>query len=178
MYYYSLITEVCKLSAATVGPAVGKSIRKLYGMLGEGLDVEIVKRFSDWFAVHMSNFAYQWVWKEWCTTRLFSSLDQSRTYSSSLRVPDLRLDANHPKRTFMRRALELEIRLSYYDRIMKTLPEPMQSPDARVMPAEVPGYDFEYESSSTLLRVSTSNYTENYFQTTRIMPRRRAYSRN
>jgi nuclear cap-binding protein subunit 1 len=47
----------------------------------------------------------------------------------------------------MRRALELEIRLSYYDRIMKTLPEQMQTPDAQVMPAEVPGYDFEYEAS-------------------------------
>jgi nuclear cap-binding protein subunit 1 len=66
VYYHALITEVCKLSAATVGPAVGKSIRKLYGMLGEGLDVEIARRLSEWFAVHMSNFAYQWVWKEWC----------------------------------------------------------------------------------------------------------------
>ncbi|KIM25191.1 hypothetical protein M408DRAFT_331298 [Serendipita vermifera MAFF 305830] len=127
-YYHALITEVCKLSAATIGPAVGKSIRKIYGLLGEGLDVELARRFSDWFAVHMSNFAYQWVWKEW--------------------IPDLQLDINHPKRTFMRRTLELEIRLSYYDRIMKTLPEPMQSPDAQVMPTEVPGYDFEYESSS------------------------------
>jgi MIF4G like len=65
VYYHALITEVCKLSAATIGPAVGKSIRKLYGMLGEGLDVEIARRFSEWFAVHMSNFSYQWVWKEW-----------------------------------------------------------------------------------------------------------------
>ena len=63
------------------------------------------------------------------------------------------MDLNHPKRTFMRRALELEIRLSYYDRIMKTLPEAMQSADVQVMPAEVPGYDFEYESSSKASRV-------------------------
>ena len=68
-YYHALITEVCKLSAATVGPAVGKSIRKLYGLLGEGLDVELARRFSEWFAIHMSNFAYQWVWKEWSVAR-------------------------------------------------------------------------------------------------------------
>lgn len=64
------------------------------------------------------------------------------------RIPNLQLDASHPKRAFMRRALELEIRLSYYDRIMKTLPEPMQSLDAGVMPSEAPGYEYEYESSS------------------------------
>lgn len=38
--------------------------------------------------------------------------------------------------------------MAYYDRIMKILPEPMQSVDAGVMPAEAPGYDYEYESSS------------------------------
>ena len=65
MYYFSLITELCKLSPPTVGPAVGKSIRKIYTFLGDGLDVEIAQRFSEWFAVHMSNFNFQWVWKEW-----------------------------------------------------------------------------------------------------------------
>lgn len=65
IYYDSLITEVCKLSPSTVGPAVGKSIRKLYSSLTDGLDVEIARRFSEWFAIHMSNFNFQWVWKEW-----------------------------------------------------------------------------------------------------------------
>lgn len=65
IYYIGLITELCKLSPSTVGPAVGKSIRKLYSTLGEGLDVEVARRFAEWFAVHMSNFGFQWVWKEW-----------------------------------------------------------------------------------------------------------------
>lgn len=65
MYYISLITELCKLSPPTVGPAVGKSIRKLYGFLGDGLDVEVGHRFAEWFSAHMSNFNFQWVWKEW-----------------------------------------------------------------------------------------------------------------
>lgn len=51
----------------------------------------------------------------------------------------------HPKRAFIRRAVEFEIRLSYYDRILKTLPPPMQDPDALVMPEEAPGPDFEYD---------------------------------
>jgi nuclear cap-binding protein subunit 1 len=65
IYYISLIVELCKLSPSTVGPAVGKSIRKLYGNLADGLDVEVARRFSEWFAVHMSNFGFQWVWNEW-----------------------------------------------------------------------------------------------------------------
>ncbi|KAH7924822.1 hypothetical protein BV22DRAFT_1105259 [Leucogyrophana mollusca] len=124
VYHIALITELCKLSPSTVGPAVGKSIRKLYGALAEGLDVEVARRFAEWFAVHMSNFGFQWVWKEW--------------------VPDLVLSEQHPKRAFMRRALEFEIRLSYHDRVQKTLPEPMQT-DPSVISDQAPGPDFEYE---------------------------------
>ncbi|KAJ4471983.1 MIF4G like-domain-containing protein [Lentinula aciculospora] len=128
IYYDSLITEVCKISPSTVGPAVGKSIRRLYSSLTDGLDVEIERRFSEWFAIHMSNFNFQWVWKEW--------------------IPDLQLAIQHPKRTFMRTAVEYEIRLSYYDRIVKSLPEAMHTPEAYVLPKQAPGPDFMYDDSS------------------------------
>lgn len=55
------------------------------------------------------------------------------------------LSMQHPKRVFMRHAIDYEIRLSYYDRIMKTLPEPMQNPDNRLVPSEGPGPDYEYD---------------------------------
>ncbi|KAF8164887.1 MIF4G like-domain-containing protein [Crassisporium funariophilum] len=128
IYYIALITELCKLSPSTVGPAVGKSIRKLYNSLSEGLDVEAARRFAEWFAVHMSNFGFQWVWKEW--------------------VPDLALPVQHPRRAFMRRAVEFEIRLSYHDRIMKTLPESMQGADAYTIAEQAPGPAYEYEDIS------------------------------
>ncbi|KAF8583944.1 hypothetical protein K439DRAFT_1411525 [Ramaria rubella] len=128
VYYFSLITELCKLSPPTVGPAVGKSIRKLYTFLGDGLDVEIAQRFSEWFAVHMSNFNFQWVWKEW--------------------VPDLALPSSHPKRSFMRRAVQYEVRLSYHDRVMKTLPESMHAPEAEVMSAQPPGPEYEFDDQA------------------------------
>ncbi|KAG8218274.1 MIF4G like-domain-containing protein [Butyriboletus roseoflavus] len=127
IYYVALITELCKLSPGTVGPAVGKSIRKLYAALGDGLDPDVCRRFVEWFAVHMSNFGFQWVWKEW--------------------VPDLAFVEQHPKRSFMRRAIELEVRLSYHDRILKTLPEPMQT-NSNVIAAQPPGPNFEYEDPS------------------------------
>ena len=65
IYYIALITELCKAQPQSVGPAVGKSIRKPYALLADGLDVEIAHRFAEWFAVHMSNFNFIWVWKKW-----------------------------------------------------------------------------------------------------------------
>ncbi|KAI8984955.1 cap binding protein 80-PB [Trametes punicea] len=125
IYYIALITELCKSSPQTVGPAVGKSIRRLYALLADGLDVEVSHRFAEWFAVHMSNFGFQWVWKEW--------------------VPDLVLVPQHPRRAFMRRAVEFEIRLSYHDRIMRILPDAMREPEAQVISAEAPGPGYEYD---------------------------------
>ncbi|KAI0366193.1 cap binding protein 80-PB [Pilatotrama ljubarskyi] len=125
IYYIALITELCKSSPQTVGPAVGKSIRRLYALLADGLDVEVAHRFAEWFAVHMSNFGFQWVWKEW--------------------IPDLVLVSQHPKRSFMRRAVEFEIRLSYHDRIMRILPDAMREPETQVISAEAPGPDYEYD---------------------------------
>ncbi|KAF5337352.1 hypothetical protein D9611_002853, partial [Ephemerocybe angulata] len=122
---WQLESTIIELSPSTVGPAVGKSIRRLYTSLADGLDVEAARRFAEWFAVHMSNFGFQWVWKEW--------------------VPDLELTVQHPKRAFMRRAIEFEIRLAYHERIFKTLPEQMQAADAYTIPDNGPTPAFEYE---------------------------------
>lgn len=66
IYYGSVITELCKVSPNTVAPPVGRAVRKLYGLLGDdALDVEISRRLGEWFAVHLSNFGFQWMWKEW-----------------------------------------------------------------------------------------------------------------
>jgi hypothetical protein len=61
------------------------------------------------------------------------------------RVLDLALAAQHPKRTFIRRAVEFEVRLAYHERILKTLPGPMQDPDACVIADQAPTPAFEYE---------------------------------
>lgn len=49
----------------------------------------------------------------------------------------------------MRRALEFEIRLSYHDRILKTLPDVMQEEGSRVIPPQAPGPDFDYDDPGT-----------------------------
>jgi nuclear cap-binding protein subunit 1 len=60
-------------------------------------------------------------------------------------VPDLSLSPQHPKRAFIRRAVELETRLAYHERIYKTLPPEMQDPEAYVISEQAPGAAFEYE---------------------------------
>ncbi len=94
----------------------------------------------------MSNFGFQWVWKEWSVTPV-SPVCQVLILLD--RVPDLALPAQHPKRIFAHRALELEVRLSYYDRVLKTLPEPFQEPSAGTMPDQAPGPTYEYEDPCT-----------------------------
>lgn len=124
-YFSALVCELCRLSPATFGPAVGKCFRKIYEMTGDGLDVEISRRFSEWFAIHMSNFEFRWPpWNEWS--------------------PDLNLPNNHPKKIFIRRVLEIEVRLSYHDRILRSIPESFRSPDAAVISDQSPGPDFAY----------------------------------
>lgn len=77
IYYHSLIGELCRISPQTVAPALGKCIRKLYAGLGkdpaaaqaeEGtivLGAEGIRRYAQWFAVHLSNFGFHWRWPEW-----------------------------------------------------------------------------------------------------------------
>lgn len=64
VYYHSLITELCKISPAAVAPSLGRAIRFLFRSL-ESMDMELIYRFMDWFAHHLSNFEFRWKWQEW-----------------------------------------------------------------------------------------------------------------
>lgn len=74
VYYHSLVGELCKISPQTVAPALGKCIRKMYSGLGQTenmgesdivLGPEGIRRYAEWFAVHLSNFGFHWRWPEW-----------------------------------------------------------------------------------------------------------------
>lgn len=72
-YYHAVITELCTLSPTTVAPALGKCVRRLYAGLGTDgqagqtlLDPEGIRRFAQWWSVHLSNFGFRWSWADWC----------------------------------------------------------------------------------------------------------------
>ncbi|CAD6888426.1 unnamed protein product [Tilletia controversa] len=126
LYYISLLREIVHSCPSTVAPVIGKTVRRFYSATQRGeVDVEVLRRFADWFSVHLSNFGFMWPWGEW--------------------VKDLDIPSSHPRRALIRRILELELRLSYYDRIKDTLPPEMQE---GIFPAEEPSPAFTYEPQS------------------------------
>lgn len=64
VYYHSVLTEACKIAPAAIAPSLGRAIRYMYRNV-DRLDLEIVQRFLDWFAHHLSNFGFTWKWTEW-----------------------------------------------------------------------------------------------------------------
>jgi hypothetical protein len=74
---------------------------------------------------------------------------------SAQRVPDMELPLTHPKRAFMHRLIEMEIRLAYHDRIMESLPPAMQLVEDMHAPALQPPdplFPFESEGQYPWLR--------------------------
>jgi nuclear cap-binding protein subunit 1 len=59
------------------------------------------------------------------------------------------LASKHPKRIFIERTIELEVRLSYYDRVKGTIPEDMI--EAGAMDDDAPGPVYAYETEGESL---------------------------
>lgn len=66
------------------------------------------------------------------------------------RIPDLELPTAHPKRAFMRRVVDLEVRLAYHDRILQSLPEQMLEEVAGVVSKDAPDPTWVYEQAGQL----------------------------
>jgi hypothetical protein len=62
-----------------------------------------------------------------------------------IRIPDLELSSSHPKRAFIRRLVDLEVRLAYHDRIKETLPEAMLTEGSDVISPDPPEPSWPYE---------------------------------
>lgn len=127
VYYHSVLTEACKLAPAAIAPSLGRAIRFLYRN-NPRLDLELSYRFVDWFSHHLSNFGFTWKWAEW---------------QDDTSLPDL-----HPSIWFLKGALDKEIRLSFTQRIQKTVPEAYQAlidPDKE---QDVPTFKFADSSMS------------------------------
>ncbi|PKX95779.1 NCBP1 family protein [Aspergillus novofumigatus IBT 16806] len=126
VYYHSVLTECCKIAPAAIAPSLGRAIRFLYGSL-DTIDLELMHRFLDWFAHHLSNFGFTWKWSEW--------------------IEDLELPLVHPRMAFITGAIDKEIRLSFAQRIRGTLPDPYQELITEGKEKDTP--DFKYSSDTT-----------------------------
>lgn len=122
VYYHSVLTEACKLAPAAIAPSLGRAIRYLYRN-SPRMDLELSYRFLDWFSHHLSNFGFTWKWAEW---------------ADDAGLPDL-----HPSKWFLKGALDKEVRLSFAQRIQKTLPEPYLPLVGPEKEKDVPDFKFK-----------------------------------
>ncbi|KAH8707419.1 Nuclear cap-binding protein subunit 1 [Beauveria bassiana] len=126
VYYHSVLTEACKLAPAAIAPSLGRAIRYLYRN-NPRMDLELSYRCVNWFGHHLSNFGFTWKWAEWSDDAALSDL--------------------HPAKWFLNGALDKEIRLSFAQRIQKTLPEAYQHLIGPEKEQDVP--DFKYKNPDT-----------------------------
>ncbi|KAJ3297509.1 Nuclear cap-binding protein subunit 1 [Borealophlyctis nickersoniae] len=129
MYYATLLVDLVKEDPKSFPKVLGRAIKILFerldgsGNLGGGMDVECVRRFAEWFAVHLSNFGYAWKWQDWEST--------------------LEMDPGSAKAVFIKETLEKCIRLSYYERICGTVPESFVG---KLLPDAAPSPNFKYDT--------------------------------
>lgn len=71
VFFAALLTEVILLAPQDIAPTLGRAIRWIYEHLDE-LKGELNMRFSSWFAVHLSNFAFTYKWDEWSSPLITS----------------------------------------------------------------------------------------------------------
>jgi nuclear cap-binding protein subunit 1 len=125
VYYTTLIIDLCKESLDKIPSALGRSIKIIFKRL-QGMDIECVKRFSDFFAIHLSNFGFSWRWADWEFV-----LDQDR---SSMQF------------VFVREALNKCVRLAFHERIKNSIPESFEA-HGRIFPSSPPDFHFLYTDS-------------------------------
>ena len=136
VYYATLIIDLCKEALDIIPSIFGRSIKTLFSRLDkpnsegcDGMDVEAIRRLSDLFALHLSNFQYLWKWADWA-----DAIADVSPHSGQF--------------VFVRETLQTCLRLSYWDRIRGVLPESLQDKDS-VFPTTAPTYCFKFETPVT-----------------------------
>lgn len=93
----------------------------LYGHL-DRMDVACIQRFAEWFALHLSNFDFKWEWADW------------ENAAEAVATPQ--------QGVFVREVLAHCIRLSYYEKIAKLIPDSMKT----LLPLD-PTPNFKYQDN-------------------------------
>ncbi|KND02543.1 uncharacterized protein SPPG_03001 [Spizellomyces punctatus DAOM BR117] len=134
VYYATLLIDLIKEDLQTIPKVLGRAIRTLFSRLdgsqglGGGMDVEAIRRFSEWFGIHLSNFGFMWKWQDW--------------------EPVLSVEQDSACFVFIRETLERCIRLSYWERVQGSLPEAFAESEI-IFPQEPPHPNFKFESEET-----------------------------
>lgn len=107
IYYGTVFVDLCKVKDSRLPIKLLAAVEKIFQDSG-CLDPEVFDRLSEWFSFHLSNFGYQWNWADWA---VYADNDMVERF---------------PFRSlFCRDVLDRSVRLSYYERIRKIIPDDM-----------------------------------------------------
>jgi len=104
IYYNCLMVDGYK-AMKPFADTVQEGVDLLFGRLDQ-MDAECFDRFSEWFSFYLSSIDWKWDWENW---------------TDVLEQPE----SSHQRR-WIREVLEQCVRLSYQDRVARTLPEAFQ----------------------------------------------------
>ncbi|KAJ4454934.1 putative Nuclear cap-binding protein subunit 1 [Paratrimastix pyriformis] len=104
LYYAYTLVAWCK-AESEMHRTVGRIVAMIFERCME-MDAEANERFANWMALHLSSFDFQYPYAMWS--------------------PMAALAPDHPQRLFVTAVLERCIRLSYWDRIAKLVPDELK----------------------------------------------------
>ena len=125
VYYHAIVTEMCTGAPQSIAPCLGRAIRYLYRHMNV-MDLELSYRIADWFSHHLSNFDFRWKWIEW--------------------EADANLSRLHCRKAFTLGLLDKEVRLSFAQRIRKSLPEAFTGCIPTSMDNDIPEWKYRDET--------------------------------
>lgn len=108
VYYGALFADLCLVKDSRLPQKLLTAVQTMFHKADQ-FDAETFDRLTDWFSLHLSNFGYRWNWADWAV------------YADNEMVEKFPFRA-----LFCKDVLARCIRLSYYDRIAKLVPEEMK----------------------------------------------------
>ncbi|KAI6182064.1 80 kDa nuclear cap-binding protein [Aphelenchoides bicaudatus] len=102
LFYGALLIELCRVESSSMPPLLADAAESFYKR-ARSLHPACLDRLVNWFSYHLSNFEYRWSWTDW---------------SDSVNLPTY-----DRRQIFVREVFEKCLRLSYHDKLLKTLPE-------------------------------------------------------
>jgi len=82
-WYGALLYELLRKDGKTYAPLFAMAINSVYVRAGR-VDTEVLDRIASYFALHISNFKYQWPWNKWQSVMEMDELDEKRIFVSEI----------------------------------------------------------------------------------------------
>ena len=125
VYYNTLVIDLCRENLQKIPSCLGRCLRGTFAKLNgsspvSGMDVECIRRFAGFTAIHLSNFGFSYKFSDW----------------------EYLLDGETTNEfVYVRELLQKCVRLAYYERIKNSIPESFEE-NGEIFPSTSPAHYF------------------------------------